>query len=106
VKIMEYMAAAKPIVAFDLAETRFSAGEAAVYARPNDELGFATLLSALIDAPRQRQKMGCYGSQRIRESLAWKYSVPALLRAYDSFVPAETNTSHLHQNVPSNNSVG
>ncbi len=35
-KTMEYMAFALPVVAFDLRETRVSAGDAAVYATPND----------------------------------------------------------------------
>ena len=35
-KTMEYMAFAVPVVAFDLRETRVSAGDAAVYATPND----------------------------------------------------------------------
>src|SRR6266480_3978149 len=34
IKVMEYMASAKPIVAFDLKETRFSARDAAVYVEP------------------------------------------------------------------------
>jgi len=34
VKIMEYMLAEKPVVAFDLPETRFSAEGAASYASP------------------------------------------------------------------------
>ena len=38
---MEYMAYGKPIVAFDLKETRFSAGDAAIYVRPNEEAEFA-----------------------------------------------------------------
>jgi hypothetical protein len=33
---MEYMAPAKPIVQFDLAEGRFSAQEASLYAKKND----------------------------------------------------------------------
>ena len=35
-KILEYMAVGCPIVSFDLVEARVSAGEAAVYAEPND----------------------------------------------------------------------
>ncbi len=35
-KTMEYMAYELPLVAFDLRETRVSAGEAAVYVEPND----------------------------------------------------------------------
>ena len=43
IKIMEYMGHAKPIVTFDLKETRVSAGEAAIYVEPNDEAEFAEL---------------------------------------------------------------
>ena len=35
-KIMEYMAVGKPIVQFELKEGRVSAGEASLYALPND----------------------------------------------------------------------
>ncbi|HEV8191487.1 MAG TPA: glycosyltransferase family 4 protein, partial [Ktedonobacterales bacterium] len=35
IKTMEYMSMGKPVVAFDLTETRFSAQDAALYARPN-----------------------------------------------------------------------
>ena len=36
-KTMEYMAFELPVVAFDLRETRVSAGDAAVYVEPNDD---------------------------------------------------------------------
>ena len=34
-KVMEYMALGKPVVAYDLVETRYSGGECALYAKPN-----------------------------------------------------------------------
>src|SRR5262249_36551138 len=37
VKIMEYMAQAKPVVAFDLPENRVTAADTALYAVPNEE---------------------------------------------------------------------
>ena len=43
-KTMEYMAFGLPVVAFDLRETRISAGDAAVYATPNDVTELAQLL--------------------------------------------------------------
>ena len=43
-KTMEYMAFGLPTVAFDLRETRVSAGDAAVYAVPNEIADFATIL--------------------------------------------------------------
>ena len=58
IKIMEYMAYAKPIVTFDLKETRFSARDAAVYVKPNDEARFAQAIAELMDQPEKRGQMG------------------------------------------------
>ena len=48
-KTMEYMAFGLPVVAFDLRETRVSAGDAAVYVEPNDEQQYAEAIVALLD---------------------------------------------------------
>jgi len=82
IKMMEYMAAGKPIVAFDLPEHRFTAQSCAIYARPNDELEFARAIAELIDAPQRRQAMGVIGRDRIEQQLAWSYSVSRLLEVY------------------------
>ncbi len=82
-KVMEYMYFGLPIVAYDLRETRCSAQRAAVYARANDEGDLARRISALLDAPDERAEMGSYGRSRVRTGLAWEYSVPPLLAAYD-----------------------
>jgi glycosyltransferase involved in cell wall biosynthesis len=82
-KLMEYMALGKPTVAFDLEETRYSAQEAAVYVPSNDERRFAETIVWLLDNPQLRQRMGEFGRRRVRAALAWEYSVPELLRAYD-----------------------
>lgn len=82
VKIMEYMVLGKPIVAFDLPEHRYSAQEAAIYVRPNDELEFARALVQLMDDDDRRRTMGSFGRQRIETALAWQYSIPHLLEAY------------------------
>ena len=58
IKVMEYMAYGKPIVAFDLKETRFSAGDAAIYVRPNEEAEFAKTVAQLMGQPELRRKMG------------------------------------------------
>jgi glycosyltransferase involved in cell wall biosynthesis len=47
-KTMEYMAYELPVVAFDLRETRVSAGEAAVYVTPNDEHEYARAIVAYV----------------------------------------------------------
>jgi glycosyltransferase involved in cell wall biosynthesis len=82
VKIMEYMAVGKPIVAFDLPEHRVTAGGAAVYAQANDESDFAHALHELLADPERRAAMGALGRQRVESSLAWSHSKPHLLAAY------------------------
>jgi glycosyltransferase involved in cell wall biosynthesis len=69
IKIMEYMAYGKPIVAFDLKETRFSAGDAAIYVRPNDEAEFAQAITRLMAQPELRKRMGVYGRCRVEDEL-------------------------------------
>jgi glycosyltransferase involved in cell wall biosynthesis len=82
VKMMEYMALSKPIVAFDLPEHRVTAGEAALYARPNDELDFARQILMLMDDPERRHKMGEIGRKRVESELAWQHQSKHLLDAY------------------------
>ncbi len=95
-KMMEYMALAKPIVAFDLPEHRFTARDAAIYVRPNDELEFARAIAQLMDDPERRRQMGEGGRRRIESELTWEYSATQLLRAYRSLLtePERTSTSH------------
>jgi glycosyltransferase involved in cell wall biosynthesis len=83
-KILEYMALGKPIVQFDLTEGRFSAGEASLYARPNDVADFAMKLCELLDDPERRATMGAIGRSRVEGGLAWHHQIPRLLEAYDT----------------------
>lgn len=83
IKIMEYMALAKPIVQFDLKEGRFSAGDASLYADSTNQIAdFAAKILWLLDNPETRATMGEFGRKRATEALAWQYSVPNLLAAY------------------------
>jgi glycosyltransferase involved in cell wall biosynthesis len=84
IKMMEYMALTKPIVAFDLPEHRYTAREAARYVQPNDELAFARALAQLMDDPDRRAAMGAFGRHRVESALAWPHSVPPLLMAYST----------------------
>jgi len=85
-KIMEYMAMSRPIVSFDLREARVSAGDAAVYATPNDESEFAKLIAYLMDDPELRRQMGEIGRARVAGELSWDHSRIALLAAYEAAV--------------------
>ncbi len=83
-KVMEYMALGKPVVAYDLTETRVSAGEAGIYAAVNDQLDMARQIAYLIEHPEQRERMGQIGQQRIAQALSWDYSARRLLRFYET----------------------
>jgi glycosyltransferase involved in cell wall biosynthesis len=94
-KIMEYMALGKPMVQFDLAEGRFSAQQASLYAEKNSPSDLAAKIVELIDDPQKRAKMGAFGRRRVQEELEWRYEAPKLLAAYASLWKGEM------QNVPS-----
>jgi glycosyltransferase involved in cell wall biosynthesis len=83
-KTMEYMAFSLPVVAFDLRETRFSAGDAAVYATPNDVSEMAQLLVDLIDDEPRRREMGDFGRARVEQELAWNHQAPLYVEVYES----------------------
>jgi glycosyltransferase involved in cell wall biosynthesis len=82
IKIMEYMAMEKPIVTFDLKETRYSARDAALYVRPNDEKGFAQAIVTLMDDEKMRRELGRRGRARIENELNWDIVKQSLLNAY------------------------
>jgi glycosyltransferase involved in cell wall biosynthesis len=81
-KIMEYMAFGKPIVQFDVAEGRFSAQAASLYAAKNDPVDFADRILELLADEDKCREMGEYGRKRVVEELSWARQRPALLQAY------------------------
>lgn len=83
IKTMEYMVMSKPIVAFDLAETRFSAQDAALYATPNSIEDFANKIEALLADEAFRLSMGAIGRRRVEETLSWDHTKIDLLLAYE-----------------------
>jgi glycosyltransferase involved in cell wall biosynthesis len=85
-KTMEYMAFELPVVAFDLRETRVSAGEAAVYVQPNDERAYAEEIVALIDDEPRRARLGKLGRARVEQELAWDHQERAYLGVYGRLV--------------------
>jgi glycosyltransferase involved in cell wall biosynthesis len=87
IKIMDYMSCGKAIVAFDLKETRRSAGDAAIYVEPNNEYEFAKALAYLTGHPEVRIAMGKRGRDRVERELSWASSAESLLRAYEALLP-------------------
>jgi glycosyltransferase involved in cell wall biosynthesis len=82
-KTMEYMAHELPVVAFDLVETRVSAGEAALYATPNEIDAYADLVLELLDDDVRRKQMGAAGRRRVEEVLAWQHQIAPYVGVHD-----------------------
>jgi glycosyltransferase involved in cell wall biosynthesis len=82
-KLTEYMAFARPIVSFDLRESRLTAASSAVYAVPDDPERFAGCIDSLLDDPPRRAEMGEHGRRRAEGPLSWMESERSLLAAYD-----------------------
>lgn len=83
IKVGEYMAIGKPVVAFDLDETRWTARDAAYYVKPGDIRAFGQAITELADDPEKRRVMGEYGRERFLDILSWEHQENNLLLAYD-----------------------
>jgi glycosyltransferase involved in cell wall biosynthesis len=85
-KIMEYMTFSKPIVAFDLPEHRYTAQNAALYAKPNDVTDLAQNISVLIDSLKLRLDLGNNGRERLVNTLAWSHQEVVLVESYKQLI--------------------
>jgi len=90
-KTMEYMAFELPVVAFDLRETRVSAGEAAVYVTPNDVGAYAAAIVTLADDELRRARLGKLGRARVEQKLAWSHQQRAYLDLYQRLLADSEN---------------
>jgi glycosyltransferase involved in cell wall biosynthesis len=82
IKMTEYMALGKPIVAFDLPEHRVTAGGAALYAEPNRPEDLAEQIVTLIENPDLGVAMGEEGRRAVEERLGWEHQSERLIEAY------------------------
>jgi glycosyltransferase involved in cell wall biosynthesis len=89
VKIAEYLAMSRPVVAYDLTESRVTAGDAALYAEPDQPESFARAIEQLLDDPNLRRRMGALGRHRVERGLAWEHSARSLLAAYEHVLNRE-----------------
>jgi glycosyltransferase involved in cell wall biosynthesis len=88
-KTMEYMAYELPVVAFDLRETRVSAGEAAVYVTPNDEHEYARAIVELLDDEARRAELGKAGRILVEQQLAWSHQELAYVGVYEALLAGD-----------------
>lgn len=82
IKTMDYMAMELPVVSFDLIESRFSAGEAAIYAADHSPEAFGDAVVELVDDAERREKMQRLGVERIHGPLSWSVSEANLMACY------------------------
>jgi glycosyltransferase involved in cell wall biosynthesis len=82
IKVAEYMASGRPTVAYDLRETRRTAGVSAVYAPCADVEVFADLIGALARDGERRLRLGRMARERAL-GLSWDRSEEALLAVYE-----------------------
>jgi glycosyltransferase involved in cell wall biosynthesis len=87
IKVAEYLALGKPVVAFDLTETRRTAGDAARLVPPGDASAFADAVEELARRPELREQLASLSRQRAA-GLTWPHSERALLEAYAKVLPA------------------
>lgn len=81
VKIAEYLAAGRPVVANRLRETEDTAGEAALYAECGDRAGLAAAAARLAREPALRAELAETG-RRQAAGLTWERSEQVLVKAY------------------------
>lgn len=82
-KIAEYLALGKPVVAYDLLETRRTAGSAAMLVERGNPSAFADAIESLACDPALRTQLAHDARRRALE-LTWEHSERALLDAYAS----------------------
>jgi glycosyltransferase involved in cell wall biosynthesis len=86
-KVVDYLAMGRPVVAFDLAETRLLMGDGGVVARPSARELALTLLD-LSGQPDRLSAMSGAAARRLDElEISWDRSKEALLRGYAKLVP-------------------
>jgi glycosyltransferase involved in cell wall biosynthesis len=87
VKTMEYMALGRPVVAFDLKETRVTGGDAIAFAAAHTPEALADAVEALADDPVRRQHLGTLGRERVESDLGWHVQAKKLLSVYERLFP-------------------
>lgn len=81
IKLMEYMALGKPVVAYDLLETRRTLGDAGLLVTPDDPRAFAEQIAVLARDGELRSRLATCARERAR-ALTWDRSEIALLDTY------------------------
>jgi glycosyltransferase involved in cell wall biosynthesis len=83
-KLLNYMAMALPIVAYDTSVNREYLDDLGVYAEPGDVGAFAGAIASLLHAPERRCELGRQLRQRVIERFSWQAAADHILKVYKS----------------------
>jgi glycosyltransferase involved in cell wall biosynthesis len=94
-KVLEYMAYAVPVVAFDLPETRVSAGDAAVYVPSPDPTALARAVDGLLADDEARMRLAVQARRRVRTLHDWQAQQERYVTVYEALlgVPAQRSAA-------------
>jgi len=81
-KIVEYLASGKPIVASNVGEVRRMVGGAGLLVQPGDVKGLSDGIMKLLQNPLLREKLGKAARERAESRYNWKATAENILRAY------------------------
>jgi glycosyltransferase involved in cell wall biosynthesis len=82
-KIGEYLALGKPVVAYDMLESRRTADDAALFVPPDDADAFADRIACLARDPELRGRLAGAARRRAQE-ISWVHSEQNLLGLYEA----------------------
>jgi glycosyltransferase involved in cell wall biosynthesis len=82
-KIVEYLASGKAIVASNVGEVRMMVGGVGILVKPGDFSALAEGILKLLQNKELRDSLGKYARQRAEERFNWKYTAASLLKAYN-----------------------
>jgi glycosyltransferase involved in cell wall biosynthesis len=99
IKVLEYAAVARPIVASDLPVIRELLGEEeALFFQPGDGADLARQVIYLLSHPEQAQAMGKRAARRVSQVFTWERAGEQLLEVYSDLV--QRAASHRQQALP------
>lgn len=85
-KIAEYLASGKAIVASDIGEVKKMIKDAGILTKPGDVNALAEGIKKLLENEKLREELGIKARKRAEEEYNWKVTADSLLRAYKSII--------------------
>lgn len=87
-KLLNYMAMALPVVAYDTPVNREYMGEWGIYAPPGDVAAFAEQIAELVHAPAEGVRLGRLLRQRSKEMFSWPAAADRIIALYEALTNA------------------